>query len=178
MCLMTNTGAIRNPAEVIKTQQQAGLVDGTVAAVQEAVAREGVSGLYRGFASNIAYAFPTDAIKFVVYESLQKNIRRKLNPLESSVCGAAASCVAQLLSTPLDVVRTRVMTQEQGPEGAGAGAAAESPSVLATAQAIAREEGVGKLFSGLAPRLTRALLSGAIQFGSYEFTKGAFAPKK
>ena len=64
------------------------------------------------------------------------------------------------------------MTEEQGPEGA------EPPSVLATAQAIAREEGVGKLFSGLAPRLTRALLSGAIQFGSYEFTKGAFAPKK
>lgn len=171
------TGAIRNPAEVIKTQQQAGLVNGTLAAVQEAVAREGFGGLYESFGSNIAYAFPTDAIKFVVYESLQKAFPRKLNPLESSVCGSAASCVAQLLSTPLDVVRTRIMTPEPGP--AAAASNPEGASVLKTAQAIAREEGVGKLFSGLAPRLTRAVLSGAIQFGSYELTKGAFsAPKK
>jgi hypothetical protein len=40
------------------------------------------------------------------------------------------------------------------------------------------EEGVAKLFSGLAPRLTRALLSGAIQFGSYELAKGAFSGTK
>lgn len=160
---------------MIKTQQQAGLVNGTFAAVQDAVAREGFGGLYDSFGSNIAYAFPTDAIKFVVYESLQKAFPRKLNPLESSALGSAASGVAQLLSTPLDVVRTRIMTQEQG----AAGPNPEGASVLQTAQAIVREEGVGKLFSGLAPRLTRAVLSGAIQFGSYELTKGAFfAPKK
>lgn len=38
-------------------------------------------------------------------------------------------------------------------------------------QRITRDEGPAKLFSGILPRLTRAFLSGAIQFGSYEATK-------
>ena len=52
--------------------------------------------------------------------------------------------------------------------------------MLDTAQTIITEEGVPKLFSGLTPRVTRAFLSGAIQFGSYEFTKALFdtSPKK
>lgn len=172
---------IRNPAEVIKTQQQTGLVNGTLAGVTNSIKEEGITGLYRGFGSNVAYAFPTDAIKFVVYEALQKSFARKLNPLESSLCGSAASSVAQLLSTPLDVIRTRIMTEtEEEREGRGArgggggGGENSSGSVVETAKIIIQEEGVGKLFSGLTPRLTRAVLSGAIQFGSYELTKGAF----
>lgn len=162
---------------MLKTQQQAGLVGGSAAAVKEAVAREGLAGLYRGFGSNVLYAFPTDAIKFVVYEALQRSFTQKLNPLESSVCGSAASCVAQLCSTPLDVLRTRIMTtQEDGQGEEGGEGEQDSASVLETARAIVEEEGIGKLFSGLAPRLARAVLSGAIQFGSYELTKGAFAP--
>lgn len=45
-------------------------------------------------------------------------------------------------------------------------------------QRISREEGPAKLFSGLVPRLTRAVLSGAIQFSSYEVTKGFFSKNK
>ena len=166
---------IRNPAEVLKTQQQTGLIDSSTAGTIQAVKEEGLAGLYRGYASNIAYAFPTDAIKFVVYEALQKQFTRKLNPLESSALGSAASSVAQLLSTPLDVVRTRIMTDEAASGGEGGEGGGGSESVWETARTIAAEEGVGKLFSGLVPRLTRAFLSGAIQFGSYEFTKGAFS---
>jgi solute carrier family 25 S-adenosylmethionine transporter 26 len=36
---------------------------------------------------------------------------------------------------------------------------------------IAREEGIGALFAGSFPRLGKALLSGAIQFATYEETK-------
>eukprot|EP00624_Nannochloropsis_granulata_P000986 evm.model.NODE_14381_length_13028_cov_28.153055.3 len=162
---------IRNPAEVLKTQQQTGLIDSSTAGVIKAVKEGGLGGLYRGYASNIAYAFPTDAIKFVVYEALQNQFTRKLNPLESSALGSAASSVAQLMSTPLDVVRTRIMTECEAAGEAGV----SSASVWETARTIAAEEGIGKLFSGLVPRLTRAFLSGAIQFGSYELTKGAFS---
>ncbi|EKU21044.1 s-adenosylmethionine mitochondrial carrier protein, partial [Nannochloropsis gaditana CCMP526] len=169
---------IRNPAEVLKTQQQTGLIDSTAGGTIEAVKQEGLEGLYRGYVSNIAYAFPTDAIKFVVYEALQKSFSRKLNPLESSVLGSAASSVAQLMSTPLDVVRTRIMTDEAALTNDNVPVSpASTTSVWQTARKIAAEEGVAKLFSGLFPRLTRAFLSGAIQFGSYELTKGAFSGK-
>eukprot|EP00957_Ditylum_brightwellii_P198691 15143938-Ditylum_brightwellii.AAC.1 len=36
---------------------------------------------------------------------------------------------------------------------------------------IAKEEGVGELFAGSTPRVAKAMLSGAIQFATYEETK-------
>ena len=45
---------------------QTGLVNNTLAGVSTVVKEEGLTGLYTGIGSNIAYAFPTDAIKFLV----------------------------------------------------------------------------------------------------------------
>jgi hypothetical protein len=45
---------------------QAGLVEESAGAVAAVVKEEGVGGLYTGFSSNVAYAFPADAIKFLV----------------------------------------------------------------------------------------------------------------
>lgn len=39
---------------------------GGIAAAKEIVSEEGVQGLYTGYASNVAYAFPADAVKFLV----------------------------------------------------------------------------------------------------------------
>ena len=43
--------------------------------------------------------------------------------------------------------------------------------VLGTVRAIADDEGVGALYAGVAPKVARALASGAIQFSTYEATK-------
>lgn len=41
---------------------------------------------------------------------------------------------------------------------------------------IAREEeGFAGLWTGVVPRVAKAVLSGAVQFGSYEFTRGSLA---
>jgi hypothetical protein len=48
---------------------------------------------------------------------------------------------------------------------------ARTPSYVDRLACIAREEGVGALFAGSAPRVAKALLSGAIQFATYEETK-------
>ena len=45
------------------------------------------------------------------------------------------------------------------------------PSYIERLTTIAREEGIGALFAGSFPRLGKALLSGAIQFATYEETK-------
>lgn len=50
-------------------RSQAGVSNGEgggIAAAKAIVAGEGVRGLYTGYLSNIAYAFPADAIKFLV----------------------------------------------------------------------------------------------------------------
>ena len=111
----------RNPSEVIKTRQQAG-VEGygnnvsAVNAIQTLVANitsseqsisnnSLVSEFYSGYFENMAYAYPADVIKFLVYDKLSGGKRKNLPPVEGAVYGAISTAVAQLVTTPLDVVR-------------------------------------------------------------------------
>ena len=45
-------------------------------------------------------------------------------------------------------------------------------NTLSAMTRILRQEGPAALFLGLAPRVFRAVLSGALQFSTYELTKG------
>ena len=52
--------------------------------------------------------------------------------------------------------------------------------VIGALKTIESEEGFSALWAGTTPRVARSVLSGAIQFGSYEFVKGLFGvePRK
>ena len=157
---------IRNPSEVVKTKQQAASVLNTYNATSTAweafgAEREqnGLSGFYVGYWENIRYAYPADVIKFLIYEQMTGGAA-SVAPLEGAMVGAMATAVAQLLTTPLDVVRNRVMTNTTSAEG-----------YLETFTEIADKEGKAALFKGAAPRVGKAILSGAIQFATYEETK-------
>lgn len=170
---------IRNPSEVVKTRQQA-KIEGygedvsTLDAfrlVREEAKKDandsGISGLYAGYQENILYALPADVIKFVCYENVTKG-RKDLSPLEGAVAGAASTAIAQLITTPLDVVRNRIMAgEEQSPRENE-----EKPdSYLEKLSTLAKQEGIQGLFAGASPRVGKAILSGAIQFATYEETK-------
>jgi solute carrier family 25 S-adenosylmethionine transporter 26 len=175
---------VRNPSEVVKTRQQARVAgyDG-VSALQayqyilepNNSTRQVLEAFYTGYWENIIYAYPADVVKFVCYEQLTGKLKssRKPTPAEGAVAGAVATAVAQYVTTPLDVVRNRVMAgqqqQERSPEKATMQRYAESLFTLA------REEGYNGLFAGASPRVGKAILSGAIQFGTYEETKQELA---
>ena len=84
-----------------------------------------------------------------------------LPALYAAVAGALSAAAAQSVATPLDVARTRIMT---------GGAAPDANAVPLVAE-IFRDEGIGALYAGIEPKAVRALLSGAIQFSTYEATK-------
>ena len=65
---------------------------------------------------------------------------------------------AQAIATPLDVARVRIMTSD-------------ATGVVDTMRDIADNEGGGALYAGIAPKVVRAIASGAIQFSTYEATK-------
>ena len=44
-------------------------------------------------------------------------------------------------------------------------------SLVNSLRRVGREEGLGGLFAGVSPRIGKALISGAIQFATYEETK-------
>jgi len=160
---------VRNPTEVIKTRRQTGQIDDPAKATVDLWQEQGPSGFYRGYASNLAYAFPVDAAKFVLYDSFKKELKqknggKKLSPIESAVFGGIATAVAQSVATPLDVARTRIMNADPStPAG--------SDNVLQILADVAATEGVGGLFAGIAPKLARAVVSGALQFSVLEQVK-------
>lgn len=163
---------IRNPSEVIKVRQQAGITGygegvSAIGAIKETLNETNgttldvVEEFYTGYGENIIYGFPADVIKFVAYEAVT-NGRRDLTPLEGAQAGAVATALAQLVTTPLDVIRNRLMAGSKDEK---------EKSYIQSLLQIARDEGIEGLFAGASPRVAKAFLSGAIQFATYEETK-------
>ena len=120
---------VRNPSEVVKTKEQAGVVVdlGIDNKVTETTANTNISSIlnrigmyYTGYWENVIYAYPADVLKFVCYEQLSSRHlfvtiieNNQPNPLisgiETALYGAIATALAQYITTPLDVVRNRVM---------------------------------------------------------------------
>lgn len=85
------------------------------------------------------------------------------------VSGAAAGAVASSVTTPLDVVKTRLQTQHVGVTGGGSdGIVAYAQDVIPTMRRIAREEGKLALLRGMWPRVLYHSPSAAICWATYE----------
>jgi solute carrier family 25 (mitochondrial S-adenosylmethionine transporter), member 26 len=168
---------VRNPSEVIKVRQQANIYDGTMSTSAVEIIKQllqdkraGIQDLYTGYWENILYAFPADVLKFVVYEMITQG-NNNLSPLEGAQAGALATAIAQLVTTPLDVVRNRLMTETSITQGETVRKKLPGGSYLDTLVQLGQDEGLDGLFAGAVPRVAKAFLSGAIQFATYEETK-------
>ena len=154
---------VKNPSEILKVRRQAGVTNDTLGAAADLWRNEGLSGFYNSYGSNYAYSTPVDAIKFLLYEQLKGQFKERrqggsLTPVEAAIGGAIAASTAQAIATPLDVARVRIMTSD-------------ATGVVDTMRDIADNEGGGALYAGIAPKVVRAIASGAIQFSTYEATK-------
>ena len=146
-----------------QVRRQAGVTNDTLGAAADLWRDEGLGGFYNSYGSNYAYSTPVDAIKFLLYEQLKGQFKARrqggsLTPVEAAIGGAIAASTAQAIATPLDVARVRIMTSD-------------ATGVVDTIRDIADNEGGGALYAGIAPKVVRALASGAIQFSTYEATK-------
>jgi len=108
---------IRVPTEVIKTRMQTGQFSSARGALWHIAAREGVqNGLFAGFGSFLLRDLPFDAIEFASYEHVKSTWRsmsggRELRQHETAFIGALAGMFTGAVTTPLDVVKTRLMIQ-------------------------------------------------------------------
>ncbi|GFH18963.1 uncharacterized protein HaLaN_15847 [Haematococcus lacustris] len=140
--------------------------------VRSIVAREGLRGLYAGYGAFLLRDLPFDAIEFVAYEQLKQGLstylKRELKPQETSMIGAVAGGFTGLVTTPLDVLKTRLMTQ---------GANGRYKSLVDAVVQIARDEGTAAFLKGWQPRLIWISLGGFVFFPVLEASKKAFAPQ-
>jgi solute carrier family 25 (mitochondrial S-adenosylmethionine transporter), member 26 len=162
--------AIRVPFEGIKTRLQAGLHHSTLDAVKHIYHTQGIRGFYAGFNSTLVREIPFDAVEFAVYEALRAAYLKRTgknapNGIESGVLGALAGGFAAGVTTPADVIKTRMMTQSSP------GVTVRYTGVRDCFTRIVREEGASALFSGIGPRVAWMVLGGSIFFAAYEKTK-------
>lgn len=170
------------PSEVIKQQMQGGMHDNLFGAVASIWKSSGINGFYRGYAGQIMRDVPFRAIQLPSYEVVKSSYtkqfatnadgtKRTLKPVENMLVGAIAGSFSAAITTPLDVVKTRLMTDKTV-------ATISFSSAFKAASNLAKTEGIGGLFSGLGPRVVYVGPSCGLFFVVYEATKVHLAGKK
>uniref|UniRef100_A0A7S0X188 Mitochondrial carrier protein n=1 Tax=Chlamydomonas leiostraca TaxID=1034604 RepID=A0A7S0X188_9CHLO len=171
MAAGTASSLVRVPTEVIKQRLQTKEFAGAMGAISHIMSKEGVRGLYAGYGAFMLRDLPFDAIEFVVYEQLKKAWtafnKRELHAHETSLIGAFAGGFTGVVTTPLDVLKTRMMVQ---------GASGRYSHVFDAMVKIAREEGAAAFMKGWQPRLMWISLGGFVFFPVLEASKKFFAP--
>lgn len=163
--------AVRVPTEVVKQRAQAGLHGGSSAAALRAILSQystsGLVGvwreLYRGWGITVFREVPFTVIQFPLWEAMKAWGRgrrggEEVSAGESALYGSVAGGIAAASTTPLDVLKTRVMLSK------------ERVSVAEVFGRMVREEGIRPFFAGIAPRVTWISIGGAIFLGSYQYT--------
>lgn len=138
----------------------------------EIIQNDGVMGLYAGYSATLLRNLPAGVLSYSSFEYLKAAVLRKsgkshLEAVESVVCGALAGAISASLTTPLDVVKTRLMTQVRG-EGVGKVAAVMYDGVTATARQILKEEGWVGLTRGMGPRVLHSACFSALGYFAFE----------
>ena len=86
----------------------------------------------------------------------------------NAVAGSSAGAAAAAVTTPLDVVKTRLQTRH---------ASLGRKGTFKCLQTVARQEGLKGLFSGWGPRTLRTAAAYGILMSSYEICKGVYGAK-
>lgn len=163
---------IRVPTEVVKQRMQTGHFASAPDAVRLIVAKEGLKGLFAGYSSFLLRDLPFDALQFCLYEQLRIGYKlaakRELSDPENAVIGAFAGSITGAVTTPLDVIKTRLMTQ---------GAGNQYRSISHCVGTILKEEGPSAFLKGMGPRVLWIGIGGSIFFGVLERAKQLLAQR-
>jgi len=155
---------VRVPTEVIKQRAQSFPNTSTGVILERVLENEGVLGLYRGFVATLAREIPFAAIQFPLWENFKYRwAEHKDGPLslwQGATCGSAAGAVAAAITTPLDVIKTRIMISQK--------LYTDRPSFRFMAKDIWKTRGIRGLYAGCLPRTLWMALGGLIFFGAYE----------
>ncbi|KAI0131164.1 mitochondrial carrier [Daldinia grandis] len=170
--------AVRVPTEVVKQRAQAGLHGGSSAAALGAILSQrrdiGLTGvwreLYRGWGITVMREVPFTMIQFPLWEALKGWGRRRkglgsgnveVSAGESALYGSLSGAVAAGFTTPLDVLKTRVMLSK------------ERESVFVVLKDLLSSHGIRPFFAGIGPRVMWISAGGAIFLGSYQWAVNA-----
>ena len=165
--------AVRVPTEVVKQRAQAIQHPSSLDALRSILSQRGRVGfggvwmeLYRGWSVTILREVPFTMIQFPLWEGMKGWRRRDtgqetVGAMESGAFGSVAGAIAAGLTTPLDVLKTRMML------------AKEKQNMLPLLTQILKDSGPRAFFAGIGPRILWISAGGAIFLGSYQWAYNA-----
>jgi len=166
---------IRVPTEVVKQRMQAGISKSISETVSKCMEIDGINGLYKGFGITIMREIPFSFIQFPIYEGMKNKIKqyvdRPLGPLESAACGSFSGAIAAAATTPLDVIKTRLMLGSDS-NGIQYNGVIDCTKRIHSEGISKGKNGVSKVFFlGVQPRVMWISIGGFVFFGAYEASK-------
>lgn len=164
--------AVRIPCEVLKQRLQAGIFDNVGEAIVGTMQKDGIRGFFRGTGATLCREVPFYVAGMCLYgeakKAAQHVLSRDLEPWETIAVGALSGGLAAVVTTPFDVMKTRMMTAPPG----------TPVSMQLIVFSILRNEGPLGLFKGAIPRFFWIAPLGAMNFAGYELAKKAMIEAK
>ncbi len=174
-----------------RLQVYASPYSGAIDCLRKIRRREGLSVLYRSYTTQLTMNIPFHSVHLITYELLQDrlNYDREYDPLSHVISGAVAGAIASAITTPLDVCKTLLNTQEcclastggptcelsRNPTVTAAGkttkilAIEEAKGLITAVRVIYVQGGLTAFFKGLTPRVLYQMPSTAVAWSCYEF---------
>jgi len=112
--------AVLTPLDVVKQRLQLGFYSGISDCVRTVVREEGARALFRSYPTTLLMNWPYASVLVGTNETIKEALRQAkakagraedLRPAEYLASGALSGAVAAALTTPLDVLKTRLQTQ-------------------------------------------------------------------
>lgn len=157
------SSAIFVPKEFVKQQLQ--YQGGSLVTV---IRTAGIRGLYRGYQATLMRNIPTAALRFVLYEELKWRLYTRPTQQEEQqpswklfAAGAVAGALASGLMTPVDVLKTRLVT----------GSCPIDSTVQTCFHYVLDTSGWGALYAGAGSRMFFSGAFSAVGFGTFELAK-------
>lgn len=161
-----------NPLEIVKIRLQ---VQGEVVKTTEGAQKRsamwivrnlGLKGLYKGASACLLRDVPFSAIYFPTYSHLKKDLfgespTKKLGVVQLLTAGAIAGMPAAYLTTPCDVIKTRLQVEARKGDTSYTG-------LRHAAQTILKEEGFKAFFKGGPARILRSSPQFGFTLAAYE----------
>ncbi|KAA8494250.1 putative S-adenosylmethionine carrier 2, chloroplastic [Porphyridium purpureum] len=160
-----SAAVVRVPQEVCKQRIQADIYPNVAVAVREIMAADGIAGFYKGWLATISRDVPWNALSFLFHGETKKVFtlvtKKQPDDRQNLLLASFSGMLAAMIMTPIDVAKTRIMTQR-------AGEAVKYSGLVNTIRIVMQEEGVAALFKGTIPRVMYLAPLAGITLSVYE----------
>ncbi|ETW86940.1 mitochondrial carrier protein [Heterobasidion irregulare TC 32-1] len=172
---------VGHPFDLTKTRLQTappGTYKGAVDVVRQAVARDGITGMYRGMVPPLLGVTPIFAVSFWAYDASKALIfaltpnrtQSNLTIAELATAGFLSAVPTTAITAPVE--RAKVLLQVQGQGGSEH----KYKGVLDVMKHLYKEGGLRSIFRGTGATLARDGPGSAAYFAAYEVTKKFLTP--